>query len=132
MNQEKTRPLGRIRSPLAPFGLGLITFGIYGFVWIYKILQEMRTHANRADITSGAMAIGLLFVPIFDIFWAIYLWFRIPSCVNIMKASCGHEQARLNSAIGLVNLVPIIGYIISTSAIQSSLNDHWRAHGAIV
>ncbi len=132
MSHEQSRPLGRVRSPLAPFGLGLITFGIYGLVWIYKILEEMRTHANRADMTSGGLAVVLLFVPLFNFFWAIYLWFRIPACVNIMKEACGHEQARLSGAIGLVNLVPLIGYIIWTASIQSSLNNHWRAHGSNV
>jgi len=123
---------GRIRSPLAPFGLGLITLGIYNLVWLYKIQEEMRTHALKAEITSGGKAVGLLFVPIFNIFWGIYLWFRVPSCVNIMKSSCNTESDRMNAAIGLVMIIPFIGYIIWSAMIQSSLNSHWKSHGKTI
>ncbi|MCX6639037.1 MAG: DUF4234 domain-containing protein [bacterium] len=125
-------PTGRIRSPLAPFGLGLITLGIYNLVWTYKILEEMRNHALKAEITSGGKAVGLLFVPLFNFFWAIYLWFRIPTCVNTMKSACNTESDRMNSAIGLVMIIPLIGYIIWSSMIQSSLNNHWRSHGKVI
>lgn len=127
--EQSTAMYGRIRHPLAPFGLGLITLGVYSLVWMYKILEEMRRHANNYSITSGGAAVGFLFLPVFNIFWAIYLWFRIPTCVNRMKGDCNTENGRLNAAIGLVNLIPIIGYIIWSALIQSSLNDHWRAHG---
>jgi uncharacterized protein YqhQ len=130
MNQETTiRPTGKIRNPLAPFGLGIITLGIYNLVWLYKILEEMRRHSGDSNITSGGAAVGLLFVPLFDIFWGIYLWFRVPTCVNMMKTACKSEEVKLNSAIGFFMLIPLVGYIIWSMMIQSALNDHWKSHG---
>lgn len=131
MNNEKPKlPVGRIRNPFAPIGLSLVTFGIYWLVWMYKILEEMRQHADNPKITSGGSAVGFLFIPLFHIFWLIYLWFRLPICVNHMKETCGTEAHKLNASIGLLCFIPLIGFIIWSALIQSSLNDHWRSHGS--
>ncbi len=36
-----TQDEGKIRNPLAVIGLSIITFGIYYFVWYYKVNKEM-------------------------------------------------------------------------------------------
>ncbi len=130
MNQETAvaPPLGKIRHPLAPFGLGLVTCGIYNLVWMYKTLEEMRRHAPEVKMTSGGLAIGLLFVPFFNIFWMIYLWFRLPSCVGKMQSACGITTDRMSGAFGFIQLIPIVGGILWSALIQSALNAHWRAH----
>jgi len=131
MNQDAAvKPLGKIRNPLAPLGLSIITLGVYIFVWLYKILEEMRHHSGDYKITSGGIAVGFLFIPLFGFFWLIYLWFRIPTCVNMMKSACGSEKIELNPIMGLLNLIPFVGWVIWTVMIQSSLNDHWKSHEA--
>lgn len=133
MSPPMVAPLGKIRHPLAPLGLSIITLGIYMFVWLYKILEEMRRHSNLSTITSGALGVGLMFVPIFNVFWTIYLWFRVPMCINMMKSACNSaDKSELSPAIGLFQLIPLVGGIIWAAMIQDALNNHWRSHGAQV
>ncbi len=123
-------PVGKIRHPLAPFGLGLVTCGIYNYVWIYKTLSEMRRHTPNVEMTSGGAAVGLMFVPLFNIFWIIYLMFRVPYCLGKMQSACGINTDRTSGALGFIILVPFIGGILWYALIQSALNKHWRAHGS--
>src|SRR4051812_31803953 len=38
---QGTNEIGKIRNPLGIIGLAIITFGIYGFVWYYKVNKEL-------------------------------------------------------------------------------------------
>src|SRR5262249_318934 len=47
------RPLGKPRGWVVVFFLGLITLGIYWFVWTYKTFQEMKDYSGEG-IGGGA------------------------------------------------------------------------------
>ena len=53
----------RKRSPWGVWGLTLVTIGIYGFVWYYKINDEARRYLRDDSIRPG-LAVLALFVPI--------------------------------------------------------------------
>lgn len=55
--------LGKRRGPFAVWLLSLITFGIYGLVWYYKINSELRDFNPSIQVRPG-MALLALFVPI--------------------------------------------------------------------
>jgi hypothetical protein len=47
----------KIRHPLAPLGLGIITFGIYTLVWYYLINDEMRRQGE--DVSPGVSLLAV-------------------------------------------------------------------------
>jgi len=84
--------LGKHRNPCAPLFLPIITLGIYGLVWLYKVYDEAGLYANNRNgtrITSGGAAVGFLFIPVFNIIWAIMLWFKTPGLVTRMRQADG-------------------------------------------
>jgi len=38
---QGTNEIGKVRNPLGIIGLAIITFGIYGLVWYYKVNKEL-------------------------------------------------------------------------------------------
>jgi hypothetical protein len=66
---------GKIRNPLGVVGLGIITLGIYYFVWYYKVNKEMAelgqakgTEECGTNPTTSLLALfpgGLIIVPPF-------------------------------------------------------------------
>ncbi|MEX2275463.1 MAG: DUF4234 domain-containing protein [Actinomycetota bacterium] len=49
------------RGPLGAWGLSIITFGIYGLVWYYKINDEARRYLNGATINPTVALFAILF-----------------------------------------------------------------------
>ncbi len=121
--------LGKERMIFTPFLLGIVTLGIYQIVWLYKIHNEMLNHTGDLSIKPG-MAIGLLFIPIVNLFWAIYLVFHVPGLIKQMEMQCGIPMAEQTNAglIGVVGIVPIVGSLFWAALVQNALNRHWRYH----
>ena len=58
------------RNMLAQVGLVIITFGIYGIYWFFKISEEMK-YVGKDDTASPALWTVLLFIP-FGAFYSYY------------------------------------------------------------
>src|SRR5690606_12821203 len=43
--------LGKTRSPLGVWLLALITFGVYGLVWYYKVNRELRDYNGQIEVS---------------------------------------------------------------------------------
>lgn len=75
---------GKIRNPLGVIGLMIITLGIYGIVWYYKVNKEMATigqsHGTDEAGTSPGMSVLAVTLGVFA--------FLIPPFVSVYK-SCG-------------------------------------------
>lgn len=54
----------KARHPLAPLGLSLITFGIYGIYWYYTVNREMRDlgEENSPGVALLAITLGAIVV----------------------------------------------------------------------
>lgn len=127
--QNAALQMGKVRFIFTPLLLSLITFGIYGLVWLYKIHDEMLLHTRDLSIKPGA-AVGFLFIPFFNVFWAIYLIFHVPSLVKKMDmADNVAVSEQTNPAlIGILGLVPVVN-IFWSAMVQNALNRHWKRHG---
>ena len=55
--------VGKTRSPFGVWVLTLITFGIYGMVWHYKVNRELRDYHPSIQVNPG-LALLALFFPI--------------------------------------------------------------------
>jgi hypothetical protein len=45
--------LGKVRSPISVWALSLVTCGIYGLVWYYKVNSELRDYDARIIVSPG-------------------------------------------------------------------------------
>jgi len=57
--------------------LFFITLGIYAFFWIYRTVKDLKTNFESDIPYTPGKAVGFLFIPVFNIFWAFYLLFSL-------------------------------------------------------
>ncbi len=120
--------IGKNRSVFAPLLLPIITLGIYTFVWIYKVFTEADHYCEgKVNITSGGAAVVFLFIPIFNIVWAIMLWFKTPGLLTKMQMADGVPENKLKhyGHYGWLNFIPILGGILWIILTQSAFNQYW-------
>jgi|GEM_PF-1469650 len=123
--------LGKHRNPVVPILLSLITFGIYGLVWLFKLYKEASLYANNrngASVTSGGAAVGFLFIPVFNIVWSIMLWFKTPGLVTKMRQADGvpADQRGKTASLGFLMLIPVLGGILWIILTQNAMNSFWK------
>ncbi|MHB8507345.1 MAG: DUF4234 domain-containing protein [Candidatus Dormibacteria bacterium] len=106
-------------------GLPIITFGIYSFVWYYKINSEARRYLGDDRISPGISLLafslgGLLIVPPFI---SVY---NTGKRIQRMQVQAG-LQSQIEPVLCLV-LCFVLG--LETLYMQSHLNRIWEAAGA--
>src|SRR5437588_10890755 len=55
--------VGKNRNPFAVIFLSIITLGIYWFVWVYKVNNEIRTHEPLVRCSPGISVLAQ-FIPV--------------------------------------------------------------------
>jgi len=113
--------VGKIRSPWAVLGLGIITLGIYSIFWQYAIFKEMKDYSG----TGIGGGLGLVFA----IFLGIANVFLMPSEVGNLYAAEGQTKP-VTGVTGLWALLPIVGGLVWLWKVQGHLNQYWLSHGA--
>jgi hypothetical protein len=118
------RHSGKTRNPWGVWLLSLVTLGIYGIVWYYKVNRETRDYDARVVVNPGMAVVAIVFG------WIII----IPPFVSIYNT--GRRIAQAQEAAGAqVTCVPIIGLLLtflwSTQTVyyQSQINKVWDRHG---
>ncbi len=119
----------KIRGIIAVPILTLITIGIYGFVWYYKINREMADYGKangHADELGESPGKSLLAITL----GALIIVPAIISLINTFKRVQALQRItgggdRINGWIGLI-LYFVIG-IALYGYMQSGLNASWRA-----
>jgi uncharacterized protein DUF4234 len=114
---------GKIRNPLGVIGLTLITLGIYGIVWYYKINKEMaeigKAHGSEECGTSpgtSVLAITLGCLIIVPPFVSVYkTWARLSAAERLTGTPEGMEP-------GLGFLLSILLSPVGTYILQSNMN----------
>lgn len=110
-------PSGKTRSPIAVFLLTLVTCGIYGLVWYYKINAELRNFSPSIQVNPG-LAVLSLFVPVVG----LVSMYNTGTRVQQAQAAAG-LPASCSPIVGL-----LLGWIISghTFYYQDALNTVWQ------
>ena len=122
------RRIGKKRSVIATILLSIITLGIYYLVWLYNIFTEADLYCEgRVDITSGAAAVGFLFIPLFNVIWAIMLWYKTPGLLTKMQEADGVAENRIKhyGYYGWLYPIPVVGVILWIFMVQSAFNQYW-------
>lgn len=123
---------GKIRKPLGVVGLSLITFGIYYFVWYFKVNREMAT-LGRAKGTEAAgtspgtsllaVTLGaLLIVPVF------VSSFRACKRLNATEGLAGVRQGM---EAGLLFLLVVLLGPVGMYFFQANLNKALEAQAGL-
>ncbi len=109
------------RSVLGVWGLTLITLGIYGYVWYFKINDEARRFLRDEKIRPGISVLAL--IPGFILI--------VPPFISIYRT--GERIMRMQEKAGVTQQVqPVIGiltYLVAslhTAYYQSHLNKVWE------
>jgi drug/metabolite transporter (DMT)-like permease len=119
------RRVGKTRNPWGVWLIGLVTLGVYFFVWYYKINREQRDYDPdiNVDPTLALLAVllgGFLFFPI--------AWVSIVRAGNRIQQAQNTAGAneRCNGWLGL--LLFILG-AFNMVYYQSQLNKVWDRYG---
>ena len=112
------------RSPVGVWlGLPLITLGIYGLVWYYKINDEERRYLEDDSIKPGIALLAIL------LGWILI----VPPFVSIYK-TCGRVK-RMEERAGVAGRIePVLGLVLAfvfslhVFYIQSHLNGIWDVY----
>jgi hypothetical protein len=121
----------KIRSPWAPVLLGIVTLGIYHFVWYYLINAEMKAYGDRtgdAELQTINPVRALL-----ALFPGIFL-LGIPTLISYINCAKHIERSREISGVRPEStaylwfvLVPYVGSYIVVYMVQQRLNSAWQA-----
>ncbi len=121
-------PIGKERSPTAVILLIAATSGIYGFIWLHRVIRELRDHSQLVDVTSPGRAVGLLFVPFLGALWGLMLAHLLPSWVRAVEDQ--HGRGRTNAPLVFVLFLLLFLWPVAIWVLQEAMNEHWRFHAA--
>jgi len=116
--------IGKRRNPFAVWlGLPLITFGIYGMVWIYKTNKELKRFDSRIEVNPALSVLAffpgfILLVPPFVAAWRL-----------------GKRVAAAQRAAGIPECNPALAFVLWLFAagtgplyLQFELNKIWERY----
>ncbi len=114
------------RNPLGVLGLVLITLGIYGFYWFYKVNEEIKTYTKDETISPGRSLLAVIpgFLLIVPPFIAYY---------NSANHVVDMQQRRgITSQISpaLVVILGLVIWIGMAAYVQEHLNRVWDSAAA--
>lgn len=111
------------RSPLVVLGLVLITIGIYGFYWYYKVNEEIKRYTGDQTISPSRSLLAVIpgFLLIVPPFIAYY-----NTSNHIVRMQ---EQRGLASQISpaLVVILGLVIWIGMAAYVQEHLNRVWES-----
>ena len=112
--------IGTPRSQGREILLYIVSLGIYGFVWTFKTLDEIRRHTGQGVGGVGALVGANPIVAVF----------LVPYEVRKMYELDGRASPVMGTVGWWFLLVPIAGPFIWFGKVQTALNDYWVSKGA--
>lgn len=112
------------RSPLGVWLLSLVTGGIYGLVWLYKVNDEARRYLSD-DSIKPALSV-LAFIPGAALFYIppLVSIFRTGERVGRMQERAGVREGGISAVLAVLGLLVLV---LDVPYIQSHLNRAWDA-----
>ncbi len=119
-------PLGRQRPTGTAILLFIVTLGIYGYVWVFQVHEEMKRHTN--DGIGGGLALLLWFFT-----GQLAMGFLTPQEVGRLYERRG-QRPPVTALTGLWATLGIllcgVGPIVWFVQTNNALNDYWASLGA--
>ncbi len=117
-------PVGTLRNPWIVILLSIVTFGIYGLVWVFKSHDEIKRHSGEG---VGGW-VGLIIYLVIGFVTP----FLLPQEIRKMYEKDG-QTSPVSGKTGLwviPGMFIIVGPIIWIVKVQNALNAYWRSKGA--
>jgi hypothetical protein len=113
-----TGPIGQQRSCGKQLLFAIITFGLYGYYWVYVNHEEIKIHSNQG--VGGVVGVIIYF------FVGIVTLFLLPLEIKKM-----YEQDGQQSPVGAATAFWILLFGVPWYwKCQTALNDYWASKGA--
>ena len=114
--------IGEKREPVMVVLFCFLTCGIYGLIWWYTVMTEIKNALGREDINPG-MELLLCFVTCG--IYSFYLFYKYPQLMLEMQDRVGKPR---NDISMMTLLLAVFGLgIISIPIMQTELNTIWDA-----
>lgn len=127
---EQTTFTGTVSGSTAPKGiqnrnigicilLTLVTCGIYSYIWMYQMVEDLKTATGDANAPSGVMVVLLTLLTC-----GIYAWFWLYKAAELTNAAKEQRGMATDPNAGIIYiLLAVFGLgIISDCLIQNELN----------
>lgn len=103
--------------------LSIVTLGIYGIYWMYKLNDEVAAEAGKPPIISGGLLI-LLSIVTFGIY-LLYWCYKQGEFIDQIQVN--HGQMASNQAVLYLLLGLLTGGIITCALLQNEMNKYHPA-----
>jgi hypothetical protein len=113
-------PPGQMRTPVVVVLLSLVTLGIYGLFWYYRVFEDLKLRTGNG--VGGVVGLILGFCI------GVVNLFLLPFEIGNMYAQEGLEKP-VTGLTGFWNLIPLVGWIIWVFKCQDAMNARWEASG---
>jgi hypothetical protein len=118
----------KVRHPLAPLGLGIITLGVYQLVWYVRINAELRSQGEEVSPGVALLAITLGVFLIVPPFVSLY---NTAERIRRVQVRNGVEDP-ISAVLALVLLFVPVANLFQSAYLQAGLNRAWeRAAGDV-
>jgi hypothetical protein len=104
----------RKRNPLLVILLLIVTMNIYWVFWLYHTVKELKQLRPRTLTFSPGQAVGFLFIPLFNLFWFIYLCIRLPQAIGDLRGRFAPAETTGHFATGFVTVLLIGSCVANT------------------
>ena len=108
-NMKRRNPVG------AWLGLPVVTFGIYGLVWFFKVHNELHEYDRRIGDSALNALLSILFGAITFGIWPLVMWVRLAGRIAAAQRAAG-LPATCSGGAGF--LLGIIGFGVLYYQIQ--------------
>ncbi|MFI0372557.1 DUF4234 domain-containing protein [Actinomadura sp. 1N219] len=100
-NMKRRNPVG------AWLGLPIITFGIYGLVWFFKVHNELHEYDRRIDNAATNALLSMLFGFITLGIWPLVMWVKLAGRISQAQRAAG-LQPTCSGGVGFI--LGILGF----------------------
>ncbi|WP_149265005.1 DUF4234 domain-containing protein [Actinomadura sp. K4S16] len=87
LNMRRRNPVG------AWLGLPIITFGIYGLVWFFKVHNELHEYDRRIDNAATSALLSMLFGGITLGIWPLVMWVKLGGRIAQAQRAAGLQPS---------------------------------------
>ncbi|MFI0407576.1 DUF4234 domain-containing protein [Actinomadura sp. 3N508] len=101
INMKRRNPAG------VWLGLPIITFGIYGLVWFFKVHNELHEYDRRIDNAATNALLSMLFGAITLGIWPLIMWVKLAGRIAQAQRAAGLQPS---CSGGMGFLLGIIGF----------------------
>lgn len=116
--------IGKVRSTGISILLYIVTLGIYGFVWWFKVHAEMKRHRGEGLGGGLAVVISIIISP-------VMAYITANEVQKLYEARGQEPPVRTTTGLWYFpGSFIIVGPIVWFVKVNGALNDYWRSVGA--